>query len=1002
MISKHFAKLQACCMTLINSALLMVLLALPASGWCAQLKYGLSVVIHPVDGTLSGYARLASDVDLPIRLSVFDLQKLKINGTDAKPEGDKTVSLTIKKGQEVAVSYEALLSADRTNIVEPTSVFLLDRWYPQPDVLAQYTLSAELPKPFIAISESDAVTVRNQERTKTYHFQFDHPLNALHLAASTRYVPRKSVYDNIAIEAYFFEEDVHLADIYISYAKKYLQTYETMLTPYPFRRFAMVENILPTGISMPTFTLLGQQVVRLPFIVKTSLGHEILHQWFGNSVYIDNAHGNWAEGITTYLSDHYYADLKGEGAAYRKQIMIDYHSYVNDENVISVSDFMTGQDKARRAVGYGKTAMLFHELRERCGDKEFFSALRQFVVQNSFRSASWHDIQRAFEKATGDNLYQYFGDRLARKDIPHIAVESSSVKVEKGQLKLNLLLVQKCNPYTLRIPVTWYDGKVKKQHVVTVDDKENRIAFTLDSLPDKVVIDEDYTFMRQLSQAEIPPVLSSIMGKNRLLVVVAPEKRGSYQPLIDALAPHHATVVSAAGVTFAQLQEHSFLIADYRNPLVQRLFGGRKVPTAGVRLEVLKNPYNAEQRMLLLNVKNGTEAKAVQQTITHYGKYSELAFDNGKNTFKSTAASDNGILALSRPSVRVLEPDKTDKLSHIMPALMSSRIIYIGERHDNFAHHINQLTIIKNIHESGTKVAVGMEMFQRPYQDVVNDYIAGHIGEAAFLRKTEYYSTWKYDYNLYKPIVDYLKQHKIPLLALNITGDITRQVAREGMQSISKAQEKQTPAAMNFADEQYRKDLRQVYVAHDKQEALQNFNYFWQAQTLWDESMAETAYQFLSNNSDYKLVILAGNGHLRYKYGIPARLYRRNHEPYQVVVQDEEIENNIADYILLSSELKGEQSPRLGIIVEENDQGLVIRSVDSAGPAKKAGLKKDDIIQQLDSQPIATLADLKLALFFSEYGTTLKIEVNRKGKSLTKSVELFQFDTMADFHLKKK
>ena len=68
-------------------------------------------------------------------------------------------------------------------------------------------------------------------------------------------------------------------------AKQYIQLYETLFHPFPFKRFAIVENFLPTGISMPTYTLLGQEVVRLPFIVETSLGHEVLHQWFGNQVY---------------------------------------------------------------------------------------------------------------------------------------------------------------------------------------------------------------------------------------------------------------------------------------------------------------------------------------------------------------------------------------------------------------------------------------------------------------------------------------------------------------------------------------------------------------------------------------------------------------------------------------------------------------------------------------------------------------------------------------------
>src|SRR5512142_2021373 len=103
--------------------------------------------------------------------------------------------------------------------------------------------------------------------------------------------------------------------------------YHALLRPYPYKRFSVVENILPTGYSMPTFTLLGKEIVRLPFIPETSLGHEITHQWFGNYVYWSGGRGNWLEAITTYLSDQYYQEQQGKGWEYRKKVLTDYQSY---------------------------------------------------------------------------------------------------------------------------------------------------------------------------------------------------------------------------------------------------------------------------------------------------------------------------------------------------------------------------------------------------------------------------------------------------------------------------------------------------------------------------------------------------------------------------------------------------------------------------------------------------------------------------------------------------
>ncbi|MEW6674409.1 MAG: M1 family aminopeptidase [Nitrospirota bacterium] len=156
-----------------------------------------------------------------------------------------------------------------------------------------------------------------------------------------RYKVVNERFRDIDIYAYFFPEEATLASTYIEYTKKYLELYEGLIGRYPYRRFSIVEGILPEGYSMPTFTLLGQDVVSLPFIVETSLGHEILHQWFGNLVYIDYKNGNWAEGITTYLSDHLYEEQKGKGWEYRKKILIDYKSYVAPEKETPLKDFFT-------------------------------------------------------------------------------------------------------------------------------------------------------------------------------------------------------------------------------------------------------------------------------------------------------------------------------------------------------------------------------------------------------------------------------------------------------------------------------------------------------------------------------------------------------------------------------------------------------------------------------------------------------------------------------------
>ncbi|NIS74187.1 MAG: hypothetical protein GTO08_02690, partial [Deltaproteobacteria bacterium] len=236
------------------------------------------------------------------------------------------------------------------SVVSTEGISLTGAWYPYVEGLSYYSLTATVPEGFTAISEADVITEKETPDGKEFSFHFPYPSEGMTLAAA-KYVVGSDMEGDVEVYAYFFEEDATLAQEYVDYTKRYLKMYEEMLGEYPFKRFSVVENFLPTGYSMPTYTLLGRDVVRLPFIVETSLGHEILHQWFGNSVYGDPEGGNWLEGITNYLADHLYKAQEGEGMLYRKKILMDYQSYVIPGKEIVLEDFRGRVDRATKAVG---------------------------------------------------------------------------------------------------------------------------------------------------------------------------------------------------------------------------------------------------------------------------------------------------------------------------------------------------------------------------------------------------------------------------------------------------------------------------------------------------------------------------------------------------------------------------------------------------------------------------------------------------------------------------
>ena len=180
-------------------------------------------------------------------------------------------------------------------------------------------------------------------------------------------------------------------------------------------------------------------------------------------------HGNWAEGLTSYLADYFLEEKQGRGRDYRKQILVNYDAYVNDGNAMPVSSFQYRRSKAEGAIGYGRVAMFFHGLRKRFGDDAFFNALKDFIHNNRLQAAAWHDIQRSFEKVSGQNLQAHFDAWLNRPDIPALQSQQSALEILDGAPVLNFTLQQKGEPFLLDIPVQVHTETCVKPMSVHMD-----------------------------------------------------------------------------------------------------------------------------------------------------------------------------------------------------------------------------------------------------------------------------------------------------------------------------------------------------------------------------------------------------------------------------------------------------------------------------------------------------------------------------------------------------
>jgi hypothetical protein len=529
-----------------------------------------------------------------------------------------------------------------------------DGFYPRRDAPGgalewlTFELTVQTPVPWIAVSQGRKAASHRKEGRESVTWVSGEPMQEIYLIAD-RYKETREKHGRMSLHTFLLDDEPALSRRYLDAAKKYIDFYQKLLGPYSFPKFALVENSRQTGYGMPSFTLLGSQVIRFPFILHTSYPHEILHNWWGNGVYVKG--GNWSEGLTAYLADHLQSELSGRGEVYRFEELKKYLSYVNPGNDFSLADFREREDMATQAVGYGKTLMVFHMLRLEVGDGVFLTALREFYESNRFRRAGFAEIQAAFEKVTGRNFSAFFQQWVERVGAPELALASAAT-VPSGmghELKLEVRQKQDAPPYRLHVPVAvWMAGsEIPRVRTLHLKNKWDTFSLNLPFEATAVALDPYNDVFRRLDHKEVPPSLADTYGALRPAAILPREEEfpdvllGYHQfaraqespgPLLDdgpfsALPPgglwvfgrqnqyalkHLTEPLKDYGVTF---DEHQVVVRGEPVAWKDHSF-----------VFTLKRPGGRAGSVTWIVAGSGESVSRLQRKLPHYGKYGYLVF----------------------------------------------------------------------------------------------------------------------------------------------------------------------------------------------------------------------------------------------------------------------------------------------------------------------------------------------------------------------------------------
>lgn len=321
----------------------------------------------------------------------------------------------------------------------------------------------------------------------------------------------------------------------------------------------------------------------------------------------------------------------------------------------------------------------------------------------------------------------------------------------------------------------------------------------------------------------------------------------------------------------------------------------------------------------------------------------------------------------------------------LIDRMARQQAVLLGESHDSAEDHRWQLHTLAQLQARQPKLAIGLEMFPRRLQGVLDEWVAGKLAEREFLRRAEWDQVWGYAARDYLPLFHFARMHRIPMLALNVERELAEAVGKQGWDGVPENRREGVgrPAAPTSA---YLKELRAVFAHHpERDKDAKAFDRFVEAQTLWDRAMAEGVAAQLKRQPDGLVVAILGAGHVRHGHGLKHQLEALGIPRVGMLLtwpQDlpcAELSPGLADAVQIVQPPPG-QPLRIGVAVapgKGDGKGLRLAEVAADSIAARAGLRQDDVIVAVAGRPARGLQSLRNTVQEQPPGTWLPLTVRR-------------------------
>ena len=635
----------------------------------------LEVTLDPQTREFNARAELTTDTERPQLLlnPLFKISRLTIDGvevpvaglTEAGRQRSWRGSAPAGTPQRFSMEYSAVLpglpARDPRSSPAQGELFASAEgsylspsggWYPDPGVPFTYALKLSLPAGQKGLAAGRQKRASETDSRYLAEYEFAQPAEGVWIMAGPYQVAQQSlVLDDgtpVTVRTWFHADLSPLAGGYLQDSARYIQRYSRHIGNYPFGDFSVVSSPLPHGLGIPSLTYLGREVLRLPFIRATSLGHEVLHNWWGNGVYPEWAGGNWSEGLTTFMADYAFREDQSEEAAREMRL-----NWLRDLTAIaaadetSLADFKSRQHGISSVVGYSKSAMLFFMLRDEIGRAAFDQGLRLFWQQHQFKTAGWKDLEAAFSRASARDLSRFFAQWVYRPSSAQLVLAPRKPSDPTGTFRL----IQQGGVFDMLVPLRVRRASGADREIsVRVRGRETVVDPA--SAPGasgaaQVALDPDLRLWRRLDPASVPPIFREVFISPRAQLFLAtrtPEWRAPATALAARLLDSQGPEVREAELLSSPALP-VLVIGDA--PSISRLLPGlgiSRLPDVLFQANPApggKRPLQGSAQAWTARAANGKtfafvmadspdSLATLQRSLPHYGRQSWLVFQDGR------------------------------------------------------------------------------------------------------------------------------------------------------------------------------------------------------------------------------------------------------------------------------------------------------------------------------------------------------------------------------------